>query len=205
MQPGGALLAFFFVTRPVPPLTCHAAILDVLARIAHLEVSAALATLGGTARHRIWVAHSILCIRYVFRECERGDWKDVESCGSAKICHGTTVCCRLRRTAAVDGDRRRSTGSINGRGGRCGSQAVPSRTAAAAANFGPRMSSLARRLNFEFHKIREKRPENGGKRCNAQEQQQQTKRQDHAPHPDTLWSGQILISSRPQACRRSRY
>ena len=65
MQFGGALLAFFFVPRPVPPLTCHAAIVDVLARIAHLEVGAALATLGGTVRHRIWVAHSILCIRYV--------------------------------------------------------------------------------------------------------------------------------------------
>ena len=65
MQFGDVLPAFFFVTRPVPPLTRYAAILDVLARIAHLEVSAALATLGGTMRHRIWVVHGILCIRYV--------------------------------------------------------------------------------------------------------------------------------------------
>lgn len=40
-----------FVPRPVPPLTCHAAIIDVLARIAHLEVGAALAALG-TLCHR---------------------------------------------------------------------------------------------------------------------------------------------------------
>jgi hypothetical protein len=52
MQFGGALLAFFFVPRPVPPLTSHAAIVDVLARIAHLEASAALAALG-TLCHRI--------------------------------------------------------------------------------------------------------------------------------------------------------
>jgi len=52
MQFGGALLAFFFVPRPVPPLACHAAIVDVLARIAHLEASAALATFG-TTRHCI--------------------------------------------------------------------------------------------------------------------------------------------------------
>jgi hypothetical protein len=45
------LLAFVFVPRPVPPLTCHAAIIDVLARIAHLEVGAALAALG-TLCHR---------------------------------------------------------------------------------------------------------------------------------------------------------
>ena len=48
MQFGGELFAFFFVARPVPPLTCHAAIADVLARIAHLEASAALATFGTT-------------------------------------------------------------------------------------------------------------------------------------------------------------
>ena len=52
MQFGGTLLAFFFVARPVPPLTRHAAILDVFARIARLEASAALATLGAT-RHCI--------------------------------------------------------------------------------------------------------------------------------------------------------
>ena len=52
MQFGGALLAFFFVPQPVPPLTRHAAILDVLARFARLEASATLATLG-TMRHRI--------------------------------------------------------------------------------------------------------------------------------------------------------
>jgi len=48
MQFGGPLLAFFFVTRPVPPLTRHAAILDVLARIARLESSTALAAFGTT-------------------------------------------------------------------------------------------------------------------------------------------------------------
>jgi hypothetical protein len=52
------LLAFFFVTRPVPPLTRYAAILGVLARIAHLEVGAALTTLG-TACHRIRAVHGI--------------------------------------------------------------------------------------------------------------------------------------------------
>jgi hypothetical protein len=51
MQFGGPLLTFFFVTRPVPPLTRQAAILDVLARIAHLESSTALAAFG-TTRHR---------------------------------------------------------------------------------------------------------------------------------------------------------
>ena len=53
VQPGGTLLAFFFVARPVPPLTRNAAILDVLARIAHLESSAALTALSGTLCHRI--------------------------------------------------------------------------------------------------------------------------------------------------------
>ena len=51
VQFGGALLAFFFVPRPVPPLTRHAAIFDVLARFARLEASAALATLGTTRHH----------------------------------------------------------------------------------------------------------------------------------------------------------
>jgi hypothetical protein len=37
MKPGGVLLAFFFVPWPVPPLTRHAAIPDVLARGARLE------------------------------------------------------------------------------------------------------------------------------------------------------------------------
>jgi hypothetical protein len=58
MDFGGALLAFFFVAGPVPPLTRHAAILDVLARIARLEASTTLATLG-TMRHCIWVGHGI--------------------------------------------------------------------------------------------------------------------------------------------------
>ena len=62
MQFGGALLAFFFVARPVQPLTRYAAILDVLARIAHLETSTALATLSTTC-HCIKVSHDILCIR----------------------------------------------------------------------------------------------------------------------------------------------
>jgi hypothetical protein len=58
VQPGGALLASFFVARPMPPLTRYAAILGVLARIAHLEVGAALATLGTTCR-RSRVVHGI--------------------------------------------------------------------------------------------------------------------------------------------------
>ena len=58
MQPGSALLAFFFVPRPVPPLACHAAIVDVLARIAHLEAGAALAAFGTTC-HRISVVRDI--------------------------------------------------------------------------------------------------------------------------------------------------
>ena len=56
MQPGGVLLAFFLVTRPMSPLTRYAAIPGVLARIAHLEVGAALATLG-TTYHRIRIVH----------------------------------------------------------------------------------------------------------------------------------------------------
>lgn len=48
MQSGGSLLAFFLVTRPMPPLIRHAAILGGLARIAHLDISAALATTPGT-------------------------------------------------------------------------------------------------------------------------------------------------------------
>ena len=43
MQPGGALLAFFFVLWPVVPLTSHAAKLDILT---HLEANATLTTLG---------------------------------------------------------------------------------------------------------------------------------------------------------------
>ena len=49
------LLAFFFVPRPVPPLTPYTAILDLLARIARLEASAALAL--GTPWCRILVVH----------------------------------------------------------------------------------------------------------------------------------------------------
>jgi len=60
MEPGGASLAFFFVVRPVKPLTRHAAILDVLARFARLETggAAALAALGTTC-HRIQVVRDI--------------------------------------------------------------------------------------------------------------------------------------------------
>ena len=75
MEFGGALLAFFFVPRPVPPLTRHAAIIDVLARIAHLEAGAALTTLG--------TSHDILCIRYVQRN-EMGGRNEVGSCCRSK-------------------------------------------------------------------------------------------------------------------------
>ena len=52
---------------PVPPLTRHTAIVDVLACMAHLEAGAALATLC-TARHRIKVVHDIIMYSDTFSE-----------------------------------------------------------------------------------------------------------------------------------------
>jgi hypothetical protein len=51
MQFGGALLAFFFVARPIQPLTRHAAIIYVLTWFARLKASATLATLGTTCHY----------------------------------------------------------------------------------------------------------------------------------------------------------